>query len=97
MLLQEADGQLHIRRGGERLTAHLLCTPGAHQVVTIAAHHESIPLGACEKGGKARIILRPRAMDIPVVEVRSLLAYELAYERKENAVKEARESEALHE
>lgn len=78
VLVQEAEGQLHIRRGGERLASHLLCAPGAHQVVTVAAHHENIPLGTSERsGGKARIVIRPQEVDLPVVEVRSLLAYEM--------------------
>ena len=53
-------------------------------MVTIAAHHEGIPLGLLERGGKAKIHigmaasdLRGRAPLAPVVEVRSLLAYEL--------------------
>jgi transposase len=45
VLLQEMDDQLHIGRGGERLAVHLLCPSGAHQCVTVAAHHEAIPLG----------------------------------------------------
>jgi transposase len=78
VLLQERDGQLHIRRGGERLACHLLCPPGAHRLITVAAHHENIPLGDCERSGKTKIILRPPKNDLPVVEVRSLLAYEEA-------------------
>lgn len=77
VLVQEVEGQLHIRRSGERLASHLLCPAGAHQVVTVAAHHENIPMDASERGGKAKIVIRPKEIDLPVVEVRSLLAYEL--------------------
>lgn len=78
VLLRETDGQLLVHRGGERLAVHLLCPPGMHQTVTVAAHHEGIPLGLLERGGKARILLMAGSSDLPVVEVRSLLDYELA-------------------
>jgi transposase len=77
VLLQEMDGQLHIGRGGERLAVHLLCPSGAHQCVTVAAHHEGIPLGSAQQGGKARILIGLSENQAPVVEVRSLLAYEM--------------------
>ncbi len=77
VLLREADGQLLVHRGGERLAVHLLCPAGAHQTVSVAAHHEGIPLGLSERGGKARIRIRATETDLPVVEVRSLLAYEM--------------------
>lgn len=78
VLAQESEGQLLLHRGGERLAVHLLCPPGARQTVTVAAHHEGIPLGLAERGGKARILIAARDEDLPVVEVRSLLAYEWA-------------------
>lgn len=77
VLLREVDGHLHIRRGGERLAVHLLCSSGAHQSVIIAAHHQDIPLGTCERSGKARIWIRLPQNEAPVVEVRSLAAYEM--------------------
>jgi transposase len=77
VLLRESDGQLLIHRGGERLAVHLLCSPGGHQAVTVAAHHEGIPFGFSERGGKARICVHAQESDLPVVEVRSLLAYDM--------------------
>lgn len=78
VLLREADSQLLVHRGGERLAVHLLCSPGTHQTVTVAAHHEGIPLDVSQRGGKAKILICAREAHLPVVEVRSLLAYELA-------------------
>ena len=79
VLLREADSQLLIHRGGERLAVHLLCSPGTHQTLTVAAHHEGIPLDVSQRGGgKAKILICAREAHLPVVEVRSLLAYELA-------------------
>lgn len=75
--LRESEGQLLIHRLGECLAAHLLCPSGAHQAVTIAAHHEGIPFGLSERGGKAKIFVHAQAPDLPVVEVRSLLAYDM--------------------
>jgi hypothetical protein len=46
-----------------------------HEVVTFPAHHQGIPLGARRADGKILAHLRQRA---PVVEKRSLLAYESA-------------------
>jgi hypothetical protein len=86
VLLREADGQLLVHRSGERLAVHLLCLPGAHQTVTVAAHHEGIPLDLSERGGKTKILIPAKEANLPVVEVRSLLAYERA----------ACESEARH-
>ena len=78
VLVREQEGQLLIHRGGERLAVHLLCPSRTHQMVTIAAHHEGIPLGLLERGGgKAKIHIGATANDLPVVEVRSLMAYEL--------------------
>lgn len=81
VLLRERDGQVLVYRGGERLAVHLLCRPGARQSVTVAAHHAGIPLGLGERGGKAQIVIHAaKEAALPVVEVRSLLAYELACE-----------------
>ena len=77
VLLRESDGQLLIHRGGERLAVHLLCPPGAHRSVSVAAHHESIPFGLSERGGKAKIFVHAQESDLPVVEVRSLLVYDV--------------------
>lgn len=90
VLLREADGQLHVGRGDERLAQHPLCAPGAHQTVTVAAHHADLPLGAGERGGKARIHIHAGGSlmgesSAPVVEVRPLQAYEIASEFDEIA------------
>lgn len=75
--VREMDGCLHIQKGKERLAAHPLFVSGSHQSATIPAHHAGIPLGGSERGSKARIVVSGKAADLPVVEVRSLLAYEL--------------------
>lgn len=72
--LRELDGHLEIRRAQETLARHLLCSPGQHQVVTVAAHHEGIPLSSAP-AGKARVVIQVVS---PEVEVRSLLTYEAA-------------------
>ena len=46
---------------------------GRHQVITRREHHEGIPLGAGNSGGKTLIHIQQSA---PVVERRSLSAYE---------------------
>jgi hypothetical protein len=97
VLLREADSQLLVYRGGERLAVHLLCSPGTHQTVTVAAHHEGIPLDVSERGGKAKILICAREAHLPVVEVRSLLAYELAAcESNEESTSNGNGSEGLH-
>lgn len=78
--IREVEGHLHIQRGKERLAVHLLCPPGSHQSVTVVAHHAGIPLGDSRQGGKAQIEIHPKETELPVVEVRSLLAYEIASE-----------------
>lgn len=76
--VREADGHLHIQKGKERLAAHPLLASGTHQNVIIASHHEAIPLGSLERGGKPRIVVRSLEAEMPIVEVRSLTAYEEA-------------------
>jgi hypothetical protein len=46
-----------------------------HEVVTFPAHHQGIPLGARRADGKILVHIRQSA---PLVEKRSLLAYESA-------------------
>ena len=77
VLLREADGHLLIHRGGERLAVHLLCPAGANETITVAAHHEGIPLEDSGRGGKAKIFIHSKESELPVVAVRSLLEYEL--------------------
>ncbi len=74
--VREADGHLHIQKDKERLAAHPLAPSGSHQRVTIPSHHEGIPLSDSGRGGKQRIVIRSPDGEMPVVEVRSLLAYE---------------------
>lgn len=74
--VREMDGCLHIQRGKERLAAHPLFASGSHQSATLASHHAGIPLDSGERGGKPRITVRSSEGPLPVVEVRSLLAYE---------------------
>jgi len=79
VLLQEDGTQLQIARGGERLAVHPLCSAGARQSITVAAHHAGIPLSLAGTTGKAKILLSVEALDaapLPVVEVRPLWAYE---------------------
>ena len=81
VLLHAEGDQLWVRRGGEVLTVHELCLPGAHQTSTIAQHHEGIPLNLAGSTGKAKIVLQVGEMVSSVsmshvVEVRPLWAYE---------------------
>lgn len=77
VLLRETDGQLLVHRGGERLAVHLLCQQGAHETVTVAAHHEGIPFDVSERsGGKAKILIHSKETELPIVAIRSLKEYE---------------------
>jgi len=96
VLLREAEGQLLVHRGGERLAVHLLCAPGTHQTITVAAHHEGIPLDISERGGKPKILICATKAELPVVEVRSLLTYELAAAAGESRNESRCESEGRH-
>jgi transposase len=78
--VREVEGQLHIQQGKERLAVHRLYPSGSHQMVAIPAHHVGIPQGEDSRGGKTRIRIRSKESDLPIVEVRSLLAYELLSE-----------------
>ena len=85
VLLHEEGDQLWVQRGGERLAVHPLCTPGARQTITIAAHHDGIPLSLVGATGKAKMVLQVGSLvgevvssgsASHVVEVRPLWAYE---------------------
>jgi len=90
VLLHQDGDRIQVHRGGERLAVHPLCTPGARQTITIAAHHEGIPLnlvGSTVAGstGKAKIVLQVgglasdavnRVSASHVVEARPLWSYE---------------------
>ena len=67
----ERASNLEIHYGAERIAVHERV--GRHRVVTQAEHHRGIPLGSRHSGDKILVHLRESA---PVVEVRSLAAYE---------------------
>ena len=74
--VQVMAGQVEILRGEERLALHPLCT-GAHQSIVVSEHHADIPLSSSALSGKTRIrIAEGPERAVPVVEVRSLSAYE---------------------
>lgn len=65
------DRSLEVLYGERRIAQHQIA-PTRHEVVRIAEHHEGIPLGA-RQPNKTLIHIRSTA---PVVETRSLAAYE---------------------
>jgi hypothetical protein len=67
----ERAGQVEIYHASERIAAHDRAS--RHQVVTQFEHHRGIPLGSQSRGEKILIHVRETA---PVVETRSLAAYE---------------------
>jgi hypothetical protein len=69
----ERGSSLEIHHGADRIALHERA--GRHRVVTHAEHHRGIPLGSRHRGDKILVHLRETA---PVVEVRSLAAYENA-------------------
>jgi hypothetical protein len=69
--VQERNGHIEIHCGAERIAAHERA--GRHRVVTHSEHHRGIPLGVPRQSDKILIHLRESA---PVVEARSLAAYE---------------------
>jgi transposase len=72
--VHDRAGRIEIDCGAERIAVH--DHAGRHRVVTDSAHHRGIPLGAPKhRQDKILIHLRETA---PVVEVRSLAAYENA-------------------
>jgi hypothetical protein len=72
--VQEIAGEVDIRTGRERIAMHGKAQR-KHSVLTFPPHHQGIPLGARRAEGKILIHLRQSA---PVVEKRSLAAYERA-------------------
>ena len=76
VLLRESNGELQVHRSGERLAVHPLSTSGSHACVIVTSHHEGIPLGASLRPGKAKIHVLESARHAPLVQVRSLAAYE---------------------
>jgi hypothetical protein len=72
--VQEIAGEVDIRTGRERIAMHGKAQR-KHSVLTFAPHHQGIPLGVRRAESKILIHLRQSA---PVVETRSLAAYERA-------------------
>jgi transposase len=72
--VREIAGEVDVLDGRARIAAHVRAQR-KHEVVTFPAHHQGIPLGARRADGKILVHLRQSA---PVVEKRSLLAYESA-------------------
>lgn len=72
--VQERAGEVEIRTGRERIAVHAKAQR-KHTVQTFPPHHQGIPLGGRRAEGKILIHLRQSA---PVVETRSLAAYERA-------------------
>lgn len=74
--VQVMAGQVEIGRGEERLALHPLC-PGAHQSIVVSEHHADIPLSSSALTGKTRVRIEEGVKRAaPLVEVRSLSAYE---------------------
>jgi transposase len=72
--VREIADEVDVLDGGARIAAHARARR-KHEVVTFPAHHQGIPLGARRADGKILVRIRQSA---PVVEKRSLLAYESA-------------------
>jgi hypothetical protein len=69
--VNERASRIEVRYGAERIAVHEHA--GKHRVITQAEHHRGIPLGTERRGDKILLHLRETA---PVVETRSLAAYE---------------------
>jgi transposase len=72
--VREIAGEVDVADGRARIAAHARARR-KHEVVTFPAHHQGIPLGARRADGKILVHIRQGA---PLVEKRSLLAYESA-------------------
>jgi len=72
--VRELAGEVDILDGRSRIAAHARA-PRKHLVVTFPPHHRGIPLGTRKTDSKILIQVRQSA---PIVETRSLLAYESA-------------------
>jgi hypothetical protein len=70
--VRERGEQVEVCYSDERIAVHARAV-GKHQVITERSHHEGIPLGVSEGGGKILVHLRETA---PSVESRPLAAYE---------------------
>lgn len=72
--VRETADEVDVLDGRARIAAHARAQR-KHEVVTFSLHHQGIPMGARRANGKILVHLRQSA---PVVEKRSLLAYESA-------------------
>jgi transposase len=72
--VQEQAGEVEVHAGRERIAVHAK-SAHRHAVVTLAAHHQAIPLGGGKTSGKTLIHVH---QTLPVVEARALAAYERA-------------------
>ncbi len=72
--VRERTGEVEVFDGRERIALHAKAQR-KHGVVTLAAHHQGIPLGGRRTEGKILIHVRQTA---PAVEIRPLAAYESA-------------------
>jgi hypothetical protein len=71
--VRDRAGQVEVHYGGQRVAVHARVS-GKHHIVTLPEHHQGIPLGASQS---AKILVHIR-QTAPVVEIRSLAAYESA-------------------
>src|SRR5262249_1524731 len=72
--VREIADEVDVLDGRARIAVHARARR-KHEVVTFPAHHQGIPLGARRVDGKILVHIRQSA---PIVEKRSLLAYESA-------------------
>ena len=70
--VRERDDRIEVHYGGQCVAAHARAS-GKHQLVRVPEHHHGIPLGARGPSTKILIHIQQAA---PIVEVRSLAAYE---------------------
>jgi len=71
--VRDRGGQVEVHYGGERVAVHSRVA-GKHHIITSSEHHHGIPLG---NPPSAKILIHVR-QTAPVVEIRSLAAYESA-------------------
>ena len=70
--VRERGDQIEVHYGGQSIATHARAS-GKHQLIRVPEHHHGIPLGASGPSTKILIHIQQAA---PVVEVRSLAAYE---------------------
>ena len=71
--VRDRAGQVEVHYGGQRVAVHSRVS-GKHHIVRVPEHHQGIPLGS---PSSAKILIHVR-QTAPVVEIRSLAAYESA-------------------